>query len=71
MTPFNADWAPAKGTMIRIFQQGLWLSVRVEMNQRGRELDNLREIIERAVDAEATTKLRLSSNTCEMDQNCP
>ena len=70
LTEFDADWAPAEGTMIRIFREGLRPSVRVEMNQRGRELDSFREIIERAVDAEATAKLRPSSNTYEMDQNC-
>ena len=71
LTEFDADWALAEGIMIRIFQKNLSLSVRVEMNQRGCELDSFREIIERAVNAEAKAKLRLSSNTCEMDQNYP
>ena len=57
--------------MIHIFRESFWLFVKVEMNQRGRELDSFKKIIERAVDTETTAQLRPSSNTREMDQNCP
>ena len=57
--------------MICIFQKSLQPSVRVAMNQRSRKLDSFREIIKRAVNAEDIAKLRPSSNTCKMDQNCP
>ena len=71
LTEFDADWAEAKGIMIFIFWKSLRLFVRIEMNQRNRKLDSLREIIERAVNAKATAKPRPSFNTCEMDQNYP
>ena len=41
------------------------------MNQRGRKLDNFKEIIEKTVDVETMAKLKLSSNTYKIDQNCP
>ena len=41
------------------------------MNQRDRKLDSSRKIIKRAVNAEATAKLRPSFNTHKIDQNCP
>ena len=70
LTKFDANWALAKATMIRIFQEDFWPSVRVEMNQCNRKLDSFKEIIERVVNVEATAKLKPSSNICEMDQNC-
>ena len=44
--------------MIRYFWEGLCPSVRVKMEQRGQELDNFKELIEKAVDAEAKAALR-------------
>ena len=56
--------------MIRYFREGLRPSVRVEMEQRGRELNSFEELVEKAVDAEAKAALRPRSYARETDQHC-
>ena len=56
--------------MIRYFRKGLRLSVRVKMEQRGRELDSFKELVEKTVDAEAKAALRRRSYACKTDQYC-
>ena len=67
---FDSEWAPEEGTMIWYFREGLRPSVRVEMEQRGRELDSFEELVEKAVDAEAKAALRPRSYARETDQYC-
>ena len=67
---FDSEWAPAEGTMIWYFREGLRPSVRVKMEQRGRELDSFKELVEKAVDAEAKAALWPRSYARETDQHC-
>ena len=67
---FDSEWAPEEGTMIWYFREGLRPSIRVEMEQRGRELDSFEELVEKAVDAEAKAALRPRSYARETDQHC-
>ena len=53
--------------MIRYFWEGLRPLVRVEMEQRGRELDSFEELVEKAVDAEAKAALRTRFYACKTD----
>ena len=68
---FDADGAPGEPTMIRYFREGLRPSIRVEMQQHGRELDSFEDTIEKAVDAEAKAALRPRSISRETDQHYP
>ena len=56
--------------MIWYFRKGLRLSVRVEMEQRGRELDSFKELVKKTVDTKAKAALRPRSYACETDQHC-
>lgn len=49
---------------------GLKPSIKVEMEQMGREVDTWEEIIERAAEAEAKASLQLTSYIREMDHGC-
>ena len=66
---FDFEWAPKEGTMIWYFQEGLRPSVRVEIEQRGREFDSFEELVKKTVNAEAKAALRPSSYTCKTDQH--
>ena len=67
---FNSDCALEEGTMIRYFQEGLWLSVQVKMEQRGRELDSFEEIVEKAVDAKTKAAFKPRSYVRNTNQYC-
>ena len=54
--------------MIWYFREGLCPSVRVEIEQRGRELDSFEELVEKAVNAKAKAALRPRSYAC--NQHC-
>ena len=64
---FNADGAPKEGTMIRYFREGLKPSIWAEIEQRSRELDSFKELVEKAVDAKAKAALRPRSYIRETD----
>ena len=66
---FNPECAPEEGTMIWYFREGLCPSIRVEMEQCGRELDSFKELVKNAVDAEARATLRPRSYARETDQS--
>ena len=68
---FDADGAPGEPTMIRYFREGLKPSIQAEMEQRGRELDNFKDTIQKTVDAETKAALRPRSAARETDQHCP
>ena len=67
---FDPECASKEGTMIRYFREGLCPSVRVEIEQRGRELDSFEEIVEKTVDAKAKAALRPRFYACKTDQHC-
>ena len=67
---FDFEWAPKEGTMIWYFREGLRPSVRVKMEQCGRELDSFEELVEKAVHAEAKAAFRPCSYACETNQHC-
>ena len=68
---FDADGAPGKPTMIRYFREGLKPSVRAEMEQRSRKLDNFEELVQKTVDVEAKAALQPRFATRETDQHYP
>ena len=53
--------------MIWYFQEGLRPSVRVEMEQRGPELNSFKELVKKTVDVEAKAVLQPYSYTCKID----
>lgn len=67
----DADGAPEESDLIRFFQEGLKPSVKVQMEQRGRELDSWDELVEKAIDAEAKAGLQSPSILRETDQTLP
>ena len=56
--------------MIWYFRKSLCPSVRVEMKQRGQELNSFKELVEKAVNAEAKAVLRPCFYARETDQYC-
>ena len=56
--------------MIWYFRKGLCPSIRVEMEQRDRELNSFKELVEKTVDAEAKAALRPCFYTRKTDQYC-
>lgn len=57
--------------MIRFFREGLKPSIKAQMEQRGRELDSWKELVEKAIDAEAKAGRQPTSFVREIDQRCP
>ena len=56
--------------MIRYFQEGLRPSVRVKMEQSGRELNSFKEQVKKVIDAKAKAALRARSYFRKTDQHC-
>ena len=54
--------------MIRYFREGLKLSIRAEIDKRGRELDSFGELVNKAKDAEARAALRPHAYARDTDQ---
>ena len=67
---FDSQSASEEGTMIWYFREGLRPSVRVEMEQCGRELNSFEELIEKTVDAEAKAALQPRSYARKTNQYC-
>ena len=63
--------APTKPTMLRYFWKGLKPSILAELEHWDLELENLDQMVKKAVDAKAKSALRPRSSTKEIDQNCP
>ena len=59
-----------KGTMIQYFRKSLRLLVWVKIEQRGQELNNFEEIVEKVVDAKVKAALRPRFYTCNTDKYC-
>ena len=67
---FNPEYAPEEGTMIWYFRESLCPSLRVEIEQRGWELDSFEELVKKTVNAEAKASLRPRSYARKTDQHC-
>ena len=65
---FNLEYASKEGTIIWHFQEGLQPSIRVEIKQRGQELDSFKELVKKTVDAKAKAILRPRSYACKINQ---
>ena len=57
--------------MICYFWEGLKPSMKVEMEQQDRESRDFKEMVQRAVNAEAKASLRSSTMVRESDARCP
>lgn len=68
---FDADAASNESYLIRFFRDGLKPSIKVWMDQRGRELDSWDELVEKAIDVEAKASLQPAFILSKMDQSCP
>ena len=66
------DPAEASGepTMLRYFREGLWPSIRVELEHRDLELESFEQLVKKVVEAEGKASLRPRTITREMDQHC-
>lgn len=67
---FDSVEASTKLTMIQYFQEDLKPSIEAKMDQRGRELDSFKELVERAVEAQTKGALQPVSYTHKTDQHC-
>ena len=56
--------------MIWYFRKGIHPSVKVEIEQRGQELDSFEKLVKKTVNAKAKTALRPRSYACKTDQHC-
>ena len=65
MIEFDLVTAPMESTMVRYFEEGLKSSIKTEIDQDVSHLDNYKELVAKAVRAEAKTGLRPSSHVQE------
>lgn len=68
---FDTVAAPNEDLLIRYFRDGLRPSIRAQLDERDRDLDNWQEVIERAIDAEAKAGRQAPSLARESDARCP
>ena len=68
---FDPAAAPNEEIMFQYFREGLRLSIRAQLDARGRDLDSWEEAVEKAVNAEAKAMLQSSASTRDMDSRCP
>ena len=68
---FNEEGAPEEFDLIWFFRESLRLSIKAQIEQWGREHDSWKELVEKAIDAEAKTSLQPPLILHEMDQYCP
>ena len=67
---FDLAATPTKSTMVRYFEEGLKPSIKVEMDQDATYLDTYKELITKAVKAEAKASMQPSLYVCETNANC-
>ncbi len=67
---FDADGAKEESDLIRFFWEELKSCIKAEMEQRGRELDNWEEIVEKAIGAKAKADLWPVSYVKDTDHRC-
>ena len=56
--------------MIWYFWKGLRPSVKVEMEQRGQELDSFKKLVKKSVNTKAKATIRPHFYACKTDQHC-
>ena len=56
--------------MIRYFRESLRSFIWAQLDAQNRDLDSWKEVIKKAVNAEAKVLPKSSSNTCEIDSRC-
>ena len=71
LAEFDTVGAPDESTMIRYFREGLKPSIKVEMEQQDRALTSFKEMVQKAVNAEAKAGLRSSIMVRDVDSRCP
>ena len=64
---FDFKWALEEGTMIWYFREGLRPWIKFEIKQCGGKLDSFKELVKKAVDAEAKATLRPRSSARKTD----
>ena len=67
---YDLAGAPGELTMLRYFWEGLWPSIRVELEHRDLELESFEQLLKKVVEAEGKASLRPRTTTREMDQHC-
>ena len=71
LSEFDSIQTPNELTMICYFRESLKPSIKVEIEQQDRESINFKEMVQRAVNAEAKAGLRSSTMVWESDTCCP
>ena len=69
MIEFDPEYALEEGTIICYFRKGLRPLIRVEMEQRGQELNSFEELVKKTIDAKAKAALRPCSYAREIDEH--
>ncbi len=68
---FDPTSAPNETTLIRYLREGLRLSIRAQLDYRGRNLDDWEEVVEKAGDVEAKANLQPPFYIRDIDVRCP
>ncbi len=68
---FHPTRAPNETTLIRYFWEELRLSIWVQLDHRGQDLDSWEEVMEKAGDIEAKTNLQPSFYVRDINTRCP
>ncbi len=68
---FDPTGAPNEITLIYHFREELRLSIRAQLDHRGRDLDAWEEVVEKAGDVEAKANLQPPFYVKEIDFRCP
>ena len=68
---FDPVAAPNKETLIRYFWDGLCLSIWAQVDNREQDLNAWKEVVEKAVNAEAKAGLQPHSMIREINSRCP
>ena len=71
LVEFDPIQIPNELTMICYFREGLKPSIKIEMKQQDRESTNFKEMVQKAVNAEAKAGLRSSIMVRDLDIRCP
>ena len=65
---FDPTTAPTESSMVRYFEGGLKISIKAEIDQDATHLHDYKELVAKAVRAEAKVGLRPSSYVWQTDQ---
>ena len=67
---FDPECASEESTMIQYFQEGLCPLLKVEMEQCGQELNSFKEVVKKAINAEAKAAFQPRSYARKTNQHC-